>query len=110
MVVFTTVPSWLGRILVVAGFQSSSERLSDVWVYSVISRRWEEKTPPPAEKTPTFSARGGHSSCCIGSRLWVYGGYGGMLYSHKDLDDVCVLDLITWKWSKVRSTLDDRFA
>lgn len=89
------------RILVVGGFQSSSERLSDVWVYSVVSRQWEDKTPPPVQRSTTFSSRGGHSACCMGSHLWVYGGYGGALYSRKDLEDVCVLDLETWTWAKV---------
>lgn len=90
------------RILVVGGFQSSSERLSDVWVYSVVSRQWDEKTTPPVQRSTIFSSRGGHSACCMGSHLWVYGGYGGALYSRKDLEDVCILDLETWTWAKVR--------
>lgn len=90
------------RILIVGGFQSSSERLNDVWVYSVVSRQWEEKAPPPLQGPTVFSSRGGHSACYIGSQLWVYGGHGGALYSRKDLEDVCVLDLEMWKWVKVR--------
>lgn len=90
------------RILVVGGFQSSSERLSDIWVYSVVSRQWEDKTSPPVQRSTIFSSRGGHSACCMGSHLWVYGGYGGALYSRKDLEDVCVLDFQTWTWTKVR--------
>ncbi|CAM9165488.1 unnamed protein product, partial [Laminaria digitata] len=89
------------RILVIGGFLSSSERLNDVWVYSVVSRQWEDKTPPSGQRATVFLPRGGHSACCIGSRLWVYGGYGGALYSRKDLDDVCVLNLETWNWVKV---------
>ncbi|CAM9114065.1 unnamed protein product, partial [Sphacelaria rigidula] len=70
-------------------------------MYSVVSRQWEEKTPPVEQKSTLFSPRGGHSACCIGSQLWVYGGYGGALYSRKDLEDVHVLDLELWKWIKV---------
>lgn len=92
----------VSRILVIGGFLSSSERLNDVWVYSVVSRQWEDKTPPSGQRATVFLPRGGHSACCIGSRLWVYGGYGGALYSRKDLDDVCVLNLETWNWVKVR--------
>lgn len=86
----------------VGGFQSSTERLSDVWVYSVVSRQWEDKTPPLAQRSTVFASRGGHSACHMGSHLWVYGGYGGALYSRKDLEDVCILDLETWAWAKVR--------
>lgn len=87
---------------------SSSERLNDVWVYNVVSRQWEDKTPPPGQRATAFLSRGGHSACCIGSRLWVYGGYGGALYSRKDLDDVCVLNLETWNWVKVRVNVDSK--
>lgn len=102
-VVFSFPLSCPRRILIVGGFQSSSIRLNDVWMYSVVSRQWEEKTPPVEQKSTLFSPRGGHSACCIGSQLWVYGGYGGALYSRKDLEDVHVLDLELWKWIKVRS-------
>ena len=92
----------VARILVIGGFLSSSERLNDVWVYSVVSRQWEDKTSLSGQRATVFLPRGGHSACCIGSRLWVYGGYGGAMYSRKDLDDVCVLNLETWNWVKVR--------
>lgn len=86
----------------VGGFQSSSARLSDVWLYSVVSRQWKEKATPAMQKATAFSSRGGHSACFLGSHLWVYGGYGGALYSRKDLEDVCTLNLETWTWKKVR--------
>jgi hypothetical protein len=97
------------RILIFGGFKSSSERLNDVWVYSAISRAWEyygggastdlasqsllaANAPPP---------RGSHSSVLIRGKLWVFGGYGGISYSRKELNDVSTLDCDTYTWSRV---------
>jgi dynein heavy chain len=33
--------------------------------------------------------------------LYIFGGYGGLGYSRRDLDDLYVLSLKTWQWSKV---------
>lgn len=102
------IPQWaisstVCRILMVGGFKSSSERLEDLWVYSSVSRQWEEMIPRD-NGSASFSPRGGHSACRIGSHLWIYGGYGGALHSCKDLEDLCVLDLESWRWIEVYSS------
>lgn len=94
-------PTLFCRILIIGGFKSSNERLNDLWEYSVVSRHWEERTHSNVHTKIQLSPRGGHSACCIGSKVWIYGGHGGAFYSRKDLDDLFVLDLDTWIWTKV---------
>jgi dynein heavy chain len=49
----------------------------------------------------TPSPRGAHSATLIGKNVYVFGGYGGMGYGRRDLNDLHMLDIETWKWSKI---------
>ena len=51
----------------------------------------------------TPSPRGAHTSTLINKKIYVFGGYGGMGYGRRDLDDLHSLDTETWKWTKVRN-------
>jgi dynein heavy chain, axonemal len=46
-----------------------------------------------------FNYRGSHSATLIGSRMYVFGGYGGTGFARKDFNDVSVLNLETWEWN-----------
>ncbi|CAM9207540.1 unnamed protein product [Chrysoparadoxa australica] len=89
------------RILLFGGFKSSQERLDDVWTYNTVGRVWEQQCLPASQYPSSPSPRGGHSSVLIGNRMIVFGGYGGPLFSRKDLNDLHCMDTRTYKWSKI---------
>lgn len=101
------------QILVFGGFHSTDHRLNDVWVFDAVGYTWSQpnkkhnseasiacqlsnvewaNVPPP---------RAGHSATLINDLLYVFGGYGGLGYSRRDLDDLYTLNIYTWQWNKV---------
>jgi dynein heavy chain len=101
------------QILVFGGYQSTDHRLNDLWVFDAVGYTWSQpnakhnaeasiacqltnnewpNVPPP---------RAGHSATLIGDLLYVFGGYGGLGYSRRDLDDLYTLNVYTWVWNKV---------
>lgn len=101
------------QILVFGGFASTDHRLNDVWVFDVVTYSWSQpnskhnqeasipcqltnnqwsNVPPP---------RAAHSASLIGEVLYVFGGYGGLGYGRRDLDDLYSLNVLTWVWTKV---------
>ncbi|TYZ58261.1 hypothetical protein PybrP1_007938 [[Pythium] brassicae (nom. inval.)] len=118
-----------GKVFIFGGFQSSTARLNDLWVFNPITMDWSQ----PADKsgagvapgaaslsaagaphrtsvaaTRASSAvvpapRGGHSAVAIRKCIYVFGGYGGAGYGRRDFDDLHVLRCDDASWSKVAS-------
>ena len=99
------------KLYIFGGFHSSTTRFNDLWVFNPITLNWEQPVASRTVFTPrgnhisTPSAwpscpapRGGHSSCSIGSRLFIYGGYGGEGYGRRDFDDLCILNIQDMTW------------
>lgn len=101
------------QILVFGGFHTTDHRLNDVWVFDTIGFSWSQ---PNAKHNAEASMacqltnsewgnvpvpRAGHSATLMGDLLYIYGGYGGLGYSRRDLDDLYTLNVLTWTWSKV---------
>lgn len=46
-------------------------------------------------------ARAGHSATLIGNLVYIFGGYGGLGYGRRELDDIYTLDVYSWTWTKL---------
>lgn len=55
----------------------------------------------PASWPGVPSPRGAHTTTVIGKKVYVFGGYGGVGYGRRDMDDLHSLDTDSWKWSKL---------
>lgn len=101
------------QILVFGGFHSTDHRLNDVWVFDTIALSWAQPNPKHnAEATivcqlsntewvNVASPRAGHSATLVGECVYIFGGYGGLGYSRRDLDDLYAINVYTWTWTKV---------
>ena len=99
------------QILLFGGFASSTQRYNDAWVFNTVTMEWWQPVPKSSECVDgnhmpsgwpgTPSPRGAHTATLIGKNVYVFGGYGGMGYGRRDLDDLHMLNIETWKWSKV---------
>eukprot|EP01031_Cornospumella_fuschlensis_P027787 gene27787-33561_t len=101
------------QIMVFGGFHTTDHRLNDVWVYDSVGSVWLQ----PNEKHNREAAvpcqlannewanvpppRAGHSATLVGQNIYIFGGYGGLGYSRRDLDDLHALNIYSWTWSKV---------
>jgi len=101
------------QILVFGGFASSDHRLNDVWVFDAVAYTWSQPNPShnaeaavPFQLTNNHWAnvpppRASHTATLIGEHVYVFGGYGGLGYGRRDLDDLYSLDVNRWTWNKV---------
>ena len=101
------------QILVFGGFASSDHRLNDVWVFDAVSYKWSQPNPQhnqeaaiPFQLTNNHWAnvpppRASHTATLIGEHVYIFGGYGGLGYGRRDLDDLYSLDVNRWVWNKV---------
>jgi dynein heavy chain len=101
------------QILVFGGFASSDHRLNDVWVFDAVAYKWSQPNAQhnqeaaiPFQLTNNHWAnvpppRASHTATLIGEHVYIFGGYGGMGYGRRDLDDLYSLDVNRWVWSKV---------
>ncbi|GMH98843.1 hypothetical protein TrLO_g14194 [Triparma laevis f. longispina] len=99
------------QILIFGGFASSTQRYNDAWVFNTVTMEWWQPVEKSSECVDgnhlasgwpgTPSPRGAHTSTLINKKIYVFGGYGGMGYGRRDLDDLHSLDTETWKWTKI---------
>ena len=101
------------QILVFGGYHTTEHRLNDVWVFDAVAYCWTQPNSDHNQDSNTASQlsnekwanvpppRGGHSATLIGENVYIFGGYGGLGYSRRDLDDLYALNVFTWVWSKV---------
>ncbi len=101
------------QILIFGGFHNTDHRLNDVWVFDTISNTWTQPNPKHNQEaavscqlannewTNVPPPRAGHSATLIGENVYIFGGYGGLGYGRRDLDDVFALNVYTWQWSKI---------
>lgn len=101
------------QILIFGGFATSDHRLNDVWVFDAVGYTWSQPNPKhnqeatvPCQLTNNQWAnvpppRASHSATLIGESIYIFGGYGGLGYGRRDLDDLYSLNVNTWSWSKV---------
>jgi dynein heavy chain len=101
------------QILIFGGFHTTDHRLNDVWVYDTIGSTWSQPNPrhnlesaipcqlSNSEWPNVPSPRAGHSATLIGEYIYIFGGYGGMGYSRRDMDDLYALNIYNWTWTKV---------
>ena len=101
------------QIIVIGGFHTSNHRLSDVWIYDVVTSMWKQPNTEHNNESKiacqlNFAAwqnapspRGGHTSTLIGDVVYLFGGYGGLGYSRRDLDDLFALNCKTWSWTRI---------
>lgn len=122
-----------GKVYVFGGFQNSTTRFNDVWIFNPITMDWAQPadksggpsgpggataTAPSAAgaashrtsvaTTRTTNAvvpapRGGHSAVAIRKSIYVFGGYGGAGYGRRDFDDLHALRCDDASWSRVTS-------
>ena len=76
--------------------QGKFEYSDETWLLDIPNRKWHKMTC--TGEIP--AARYGHSSCIIGSRMFIFGGRGerGQI-----LKDIAFLDLVEWIWIPVNS-------
>lgn len=100
------------QLIVFGGFHTSSHRLNDVWVFDSVTLKWSQ--PNAAHNAAAMDVslaasgwenapapRAAHTATMVGEKMWVFGGYGGVGYSRRDLDDLHSLDVSTWTWQRV---------
>eukprot|EP01038_Epipyxis_sp_PR26KG_P005447 gene5447-7540_t len=102
-------------ILIFGGFHTPDHRLNDVWVYDAISGAWNQPNSRHNQEASVAcqlanlewanvpSPRAAHSATLIGDLVYIFGGYGGLGYSRRDLDDLYTLNIYTWVWTKVNA-------
>eukprot|EP01033_Poteriospumella_lacustris_P003465 gene3469-2562_t len=101
------------QILIFGGFHTTDHRLNDAWIFDTVGCTWsqpnakhnQEAAVPcqlsNSEWLNVPSPRAGHSATLVGELVYVFGGYGGMGYSRRDMDDLYALNIYTWTWTKV---------
>jgi dynein heavy chain len=101
------------QILIFGGFHTTDHRLNDVWIFDTVGCTWSQPNPKHnqeaavpcqlsnSEWSNVPSPRGGHSATLVGELVYVFGGYGGMGYSRRDMDDLYALNIYTWVWTKL---------
>jgi dynein heavy chain, axonemal len=101
------------RILIFGGYHSTSHRLNDLWIYDISEDSWSQPNSQhnmeaSIKNQLSFNAwpnapspRAGHSATVIGDHLIVFGGYGGLGYSRRDLDDLYSLNIKNMEWTKI---------
>lgn len=89
-----TCSSWMNKIIVIGGEDSSNYYLSDVHILDADTLVWCKLNTTGQLLPP----RGGHTTISLGKNLFVFGGFSNeqSLY-----DDVYMLDVETGAWSKV---------
>ena len=109
-----TANEYESNIIVFGGFHSQTHRLNDMWIYDTFDARWLQPNrdhnkqndreallaSPLWEGVP--SPRGSHSATVVDTNMYVFGGYGGYGHSRRDLNDVHILDLLTYSWSRLK--------
>jgi len=80
-------------IVIIGGVNEDLERLNDVWLYSIKENEWKEVkfTSEDILLTP----RSEHSSVIYNNEIIIFGGRD---QSMKELNDVMVLNLSSYKW------------
>lgn len=102
------------QILLFGGFHNIEHRLNDVWVYDTIGMAWIQPNQKHNNEATSSNCalsnnewpnvappRAGHSATAIGDLVYIFGGYGGLGYSRRDLDDLYSLNTYDWTWTKV---------
>ncbi len=101
------------QLIVFGGFHTHEHRLNDVWIFDAVSVSWKQPNPQHnveaavahqltnAAWSNAPSPRASHSATIVGDNLYIFGGYGGLGYSRRDLDDLHLLNLQNWTWNKV---------
>jgi dynein heavy chain len=102
------------KLVVFGGNASSTCRFNDTWVFNSVTMTWSRLLPPgctfdadgnhivnPGSDPATPCPRGSHAACVVGDGLYVFGGFGGIGFSRKDLNDLHLLQLDDPKWTKV---------
>ncbi|KAF4321845.1 hypothetical protein G195_004924 [Phytophthora kernoviae 00238/432] len=107
------------KIYVFGGFQSSSARFNDLWIFNPITLDWtpsnsvsnnnnnnpsnaSHRTSVAKPVAVTLPApRGAHSAVAIRRAIYVFGGYGGTGYGRRDFDDLYMLRTDDLSWTKV---------
>lgn len=101
------------QIFVFGGFHAPDHRLNDVWIFDTVSYAWRQPNPEHNQEAsvPCQLAnvewvnvpppRAGHTATLCGENIYVFGGYGGLGYSRRDLDDLYAYNVIDSVWNKV---------
>jgi hypothetical protein len=85
-------------MVIFGGIDKNLNRLNDTWVFDLIKLRWNQIVV----KITDFympRVRSGHSASIYGDNYLVV--FGGMTAVTKELDDVCVLDLLSFEWTQI---------
>jgi dynein heavy chain len=103
------------QLIFFGGFHTSEHRLNDVWVFDAVAYAWRQPNKghnqdcsQPFQLAQSVwanspSPRGGHTATLIGDLLYIFGGYGGLGYSRRDLDDLFALNLVNWTWTRINA-------
>lgn len=101
------------QLLIFGGFHTTDHRLNDVWVFDTVGACWTQPNAKHNQEASVAcqlsntewanvpSPRAGHTATLIGEVVYVFGGYGGMGYSRRDVDDLHTLNVHTWTWTKL---------
>ena len=62
------------EIIIFGGFKSSTTRYNDVWILDTANDRW---ISPKMKMENAPCPRGAHGACMVGTKMYIFGGYGG---------------------------------
>ena len=81
-----------GNMMVVfGGRDEDNEKLNDLWIFDIPSRKWKEEKPVSPAPIP----RSGHSACIVRDQMMIF---GGILEVTKELDDMHTFDFKSKRW------------
>ncbi len=100
------------RMFMFGGYYDNKIRLNDVCFLHVTPSEYVWKRPPnhpavtdpPKNEPSTIGApepRADASCCLLGSKVYIFGGYGGIHYQRKNFNDLYSYDLEKFEWTKI---------
>ena len=100
------------RMFMFGGYYDNKVRLNDVCFLQISPSEYTWKRPPshpaimepPKNEPSTIGApepRADASICLLGSKVYVFGGYGGIHYQRKNFNDLYSFDLEKNEWAKI---------
>ncbi|KAI9263748.1 hypothetical protein BY458DRAFT_491081 [Sporodiniella umbellata] len=90
-----TATLWNNCIIIFGGCDAAQDYYNDVHIYDITTSSWHQ--PNIVENVP---ARYLHSALVFDNKLFIYGGFAKNSECTYVLDELSVLDLITFTWTK----------
>ncbi|CAG9313552.1 unnamed protein product [Blepharisma stoltei] len=100
------------RLLIFGGLYTSSKRFNDTYILHVPSITWSQPPNQKSGREPDNSPsqigapepRAFCTASLIDKKVYIFGGYGGVYYQSKAFNDIYMLNIENWEWSKIEAT------